>query len=106
MKELDLTVIDMSKFSDNVNKFMNWWNGKETVLKNAETNAARSRPGKDNPRLRAMKKTWTQIRDDYKQYEDQVCQRTCLHESIKYNANLLVKIAKLQTHYTSQTAGT
>jgi hypothetical protein len=78
MKELDLTVIDMSKFSDNVNKFMNWWNGKETVLKNAETNAGRSRPGKDNPRLRAMKKTWTQIRDDYKQYENQVCPKNSL----------------------------
>ncbi|KIM19415.1 hypothetical protein M408DRAFT_334406, partial [Serendipita vermifera MAFF 305830] len=62
------------KLADNVDKFADWWSGMETVLKKAEKSASDLRPGKDKLRVKGIQKTWTTIRDDYKQYKVQIIQ--------------------------------
>ncbi|KIM23327.1 hypothetical protein M408DRAFT_332415 [Serendipita vermifera MAFF 305830] len=74
IKELNLAALDMAKLADNVDKFADWWSGMETVLKKAEKSASDLRPGKDKLRVKGIQKTWTTIRDDYKQYKVQIIQ--------------------------------
>lgn len=73
MKKLNLAALDMARLVDNVDKFAGWWGEMEMVLKKAGSDVAGLKAGKNRLRVKGVQKTWTIIRDDYKQYKVQVC---------------------------------
>ena len=63
----------MEKLAENVDNFAKWWSEVDMALSQAEKSTSGLRPGKDKIRVKWMQRTWTTIRDDYKQYKGQVC---------------------------------
>lgn len=73
MKELNLVALNVAKLAEDVGKFAGWWVEMETALEKTEKDASGLKPGRDKLRVKAIRKQWTVIRDDYKQYKVQVC---------------------------------
>jgi hypothetical protein len=88
MKELHLSLSEISTISENVDKYVEWWCSIGTILNKAESSVNSLRPGKDKLRVKSLQRIWTGLKDDYMHYESQVCCRTFLNEFISYSTNL------------------
>ncbi|KIM23312.1 hypothetical protein M408DRAFT_28002 [Serendipita vermifera MAFF 305830] len=74
VSELDLAIIDLGTLSTSVDRFVNWWADMETVLRNMEEKGSDLQPKKNKLRVRQLRKTWTGVREDYKQYKKKIIQ--------------------------------
>lgn len=72
IKALNFPALDIEKLVHNVRGLASWWDVMGEGLRVIQRDSSSVRPGKDKLRVKAIKKRWIDIRDDYEQYKAQV----------------------------------
>lgn len=72
--ELNLEIIDFGTLGESIDGLESWSYGAEKVLQTAVRSSSSLRPGKDKLRVKQLQKTWTGMKEGFKQYKTRISQ--------------------------------